>query len=321
MRTKLTQPQRWLVLLVCYCCTQTPIYGQTDIDAIMMSRNNFCTGVMYGSSQWDQYWEGTNKRNNENLGTVTTKMVGVMGNYGLSGRVNLLFSLPYISTSASAGTLHGQKGFQDLSLWVKWMPVETAFGNGTFSLYGLAGLSAPMSNYTPDFLPMSIGLHSKNLSLRGMADYQLGAWSTTVSATYVARSNIRIDRSSYYTTEMHLTNEVEMPDASSFNIRTGYRSSRWIIEAVFNQWNTLGGFDITKNNMPFPSNRMNASSVGFNLKYNLPAISGLSIVANGDKVVAGRNVGQSTSISGGFFYILDFSHKKKAKQSKTPATK
>ena len=33
--------------------------SQTDQDAIMMSKNYFCGGAMYGHSSWKNYWEGT----------------------------------------------------------------------------------------------------------------------------------------------------------------------------------------------------------------------------------------------------------------------
>jgi hypothetical protein len=299
-------------MAVCICmmiCSS--LSAQTDMDAIMMSKNNFCTGFMYQSSQWDNYWEGTLKRTNENIGTVSTKMYGVMGNYGLSGKLNLLFGIPYVQTRASAGTLHGMKGLQDLSLFVKWMPIETQLGKGTFSLYGVGGISFPVDNYTPDFLPMSIGLHSTNLTLRGMVDYQVGNFFATASGTYVARSNIKIDRTSYYTTEIHATNEVAMPDASNLQLRTGYRSGRMIAEAILNNWTTLGGFDMTRNNMPFPSNKMNVTTAGINIKYNLAAVEGLSLIAGGNVTLAGRNMGQATSINAGVFYIFDFSKKVK----------
>lgn len=303
-------------MAVCICMMVcSGLSAQTDMDAIMMSKNNFCTGFMYQSSQWNNYWEGTLKRTNENLGTVSTKMYGVMGNYGLSGKLNLLFGIPYVQTKASAGTLHGMNGVQDLSLFVKWMPVETKWGTGTISVYGVGGVSFPVNNYTPDFLPMSIGLHSTNLTLRGMVDYQVGNFFATGSATYVARSNIKIDRSSYYTTEMHTTNEVAMPDASNLQLRTGYRSGRMIAEAILNNWTTLGGFDITRNNMPFPSNKMNATTAGINIKYNLAAVEGLSLIGGGSVTLAGRNTGQATSINAGVFYIFDFS--KKVKKSTT----
>ena len=72
-----------------------------------------------------------------------------------------------------------------------------------------------------------------------MADYQRNNWFATASYAYIARSNVTIDRYTYYTTEMHYTNEVKMPDASQFNFRAGYRSETWVAEAVFNQWTTL----------------------------------------------------------------------------------
>ncbi len=316
MKTLIKRTRKWL-LLIAMIVTAHQGMAQTDFDALMMGKNNFCSGLMYSSGKWDHYWEGTFKRDNQNLGNVSTQMIGYMGNYGISGKLNLLFGLPYVTTKASMGTLAGQKGLQDLSLWVKWMPIEKEIGKGTLSVYGLGGVSFPVSNYTPDFLPLSIGLRSTNLSVRGMVDYQLGHWSTTASATYVARGNITIDRTSYYTTEMHLTNEVSMPDATSYNIRSGYRSSRILAEAVFNNWTTRGGFDMTKNNMPFPSSRMNMSSVGYYIKYNLKAVDGLSLITGADFVVSGRNVGQSSTFSGGIFYIIDFSKKKTEKQPTT----
>ena len=118
------------------------------------------------------------------------------------------------------------------------------------------------------------------------------------------------------------TSSVEkLPAVNTINFRTGFRSDWLIAEAVFTQNKTLGGFDITKNNMPFPSNEMNATSVGVNFKYEIPKVAGLSLVGGGNQVIEGRNVGQSTGYYGGFFYILDFTKKNKKKSdSKTTST-
>src|ERR1700743_58608 len=94
--------------------------AQMDYDAIMMAKKNFCGSVMYNHSSWDHYWEGTFKRNNLNLGTVSTQQFSVMGNYGITHNLNILIGAPYIRTKASAGSLHGQHGVQDLSGWLKW---------------------------------------------------------------------------------------------------------------------------------------------------------------------------------------------------------
>ncbi|MEO5684222.1 MAG: hypothetical protein ABIQ88_16395 [Chitinophagaceae bacterium] len=307
------------VFFTCLMASVAQVNAQTDADAIMMTKNNFCVGGMYSYSSWKNYWEGTLKRDNQNLGTVSTQMIGVMGNYGISSKLNVLFSLPYVQTKSSAGTLHGQKGIQDLSLWVKWMPFEKQVGPGTLSIYGVAGLSFPASGYVCDYLPLSIGLRSTNVTLRAMADYQAGSFFATVSGSYVLRSNVKIDRTSYYTTEMHYSNKVEMPDAAQWNVRLGYRTSRMIAEALVGQGYTLGGFDITRNNMPFPSNKMNMTTAGVSLKYNLKAVDGLSLIAGGNYTLAGRNVGQATAVNGGIFYILAFKGHKKATDN-TPKT-
>jgi hypothetical protein len=303
-----------ILLITAFLIMATPLItnAQTDMDAIMMEKKQFCVGPMYAYSSWKNYWEGTLKRDNANLGTVSTQAFALMGAYGISGKLNILFNVPYIKTKASAGTLHGMQGIQDLSLFVKWMPIEKQLGPGMFSLYGIGGVSFPLSNYVVDFLPMSIGIHSTTATARLMLDYQIDKFFATGSASYVFRSNINIDRTSYYTDQIHLSNEVEIANASNFNFRTGYRSSKLIAEAIVNIWTTLGGNDITRNNMPFPTNKMDATTVGGNIKYVVSKNHNLSLVGGGNYVVAGRNVGQATTFYGSVFYILDFSHKTKS---------
>jgi hypothetical protein len=290
-------------------------FSQTDIDGLLMQKNFFCVGPTAGYSNWKNYWEGTLKRENLNMGRVSSTNFMLMGNFGITNKLNVLFGLPYVKTKASAGNMAGQKGLQDLSLLVKWVAYQKHIAQGDLKAILVGGYSTPVSNYTADFLPLSIGLHSKNATIRVMADYQRNHWFATASYTYIARSNVTIDRYTYYTTEMHYSNEVKMPDASQWNFRAGYRSETWVAEAIFNKWTTLGGFDIPRNGMPFVSNKMNATSIGLNVKYETP-VDGLSIVANGSTTVAGRNVGQATGFNAGVFYILDFSKKKK-KEKKT----
>lgn len=284
-------------------------WSQTDVDAIMMNKKQFCSGLMYQYSSWDEYWEGTLKRNNENLGTVSTQSVMVMATYGITGNLNIIAGAPYIWSEASAGTLHGMEGIQDLSFYVKWKPLTKEFDQNKISLFVIGGISTPLSDYVVDFLPMSIGSGSTNLIARGMADYRHKKFTVTGSASYIHRSNVKIDRTSYYDTELHLTNEVDMPDVTFYQLRTGYRGKYLIAEALLSNWNTLGGFDITRNNMPFPSNEMDATTVGFNVKYTLKKFTHLSLLGGANYTVSGRNVGQSTSFNAGAFYAFYFKEK------------
>lgn len=288
-------------------------FAQTEMDAIMMNRKQLCNGFVYTHSSWDEYWEGTFKRTNLNMGTVSTQSVMYMGAYGITNKLNIVAGLPYVWTKASSGTLHGMKGLQDVAVFVKWKPITKSFGRNKFSLFTIGGISTPVTDYVIDFLPMSVGLGSTNLTARGIIDYQRGKLSLTGSAAYIWRSNVKLDRDSYYDTEFHLTNEVKMPNAANYQLRAGYRGKYLLAEALLTNWTTLGGFDITKNNMPFPSNRMNATNVGVALKYTLPKAPGISLIAGGNYVVAGRNMGQSKSFNAGVFYAFYLGKENKSK--------
>jgi hypothetical protein len=49
---------------------------------------------------------------------------------------------------------------------------------------------------------------------------------------------------------------------------------------------------------------MNGTSVGAHVKYFLPFITNLELIAGADFVIAGRNMGQSQTYTGGLYYIL-----------------
>ncbi len=297
--------------LICLLVFPHSATAQTDADAIMIPKNYFCGGFMYSNSSWKNYWEGTFKRNNLNIGTLSTSSYGAMVNYGVSNNLNLLASVPYITTYASGGTLEGLKGVQDLMFTVKWRALRSNFGTGRFSLFAIGSASLPLSNYQADFMPMAIGSQSKSLMFRLLADYKIGKYFVTGSSEFMQRSLISIDRTSYYTTEMIYSNQVALPNLTNYALRTGYRSSTWIAEAVVQNNTTLGGFDIRKNDMPFVSNRMNSTMAGVNFKYSFVRLKGLELTAGGDYVLAGRNVGQSTTIHGGAYYLMNFSKNKK----------
>jgi hypothetical protein len=291
----------------------TPFLGmaQTAEDAIMMSKEQWCNGITYMHSGWKQYWEGTSKRENKNLGTVTTQSLMLMSVYGISDKLNVLVNVPYVWTSASAGTLHGLKGFQDIELDLKYEFYSTKVGKGKLSLFGVGGFSTPLSHYENDFLPMSIGLGSTNLSGRLTADFQKGIFFVTLSGVYVWRSDVTIDRTSYYTDQIHYTNKVYMPNQLNSNLNIGIRKTDLVAEVVLMDMYTIGGFDIRRNDMPFASNQMNMTSLGAHVKYFLPFVRNLEVVGGADFVIdvpelniAGRNVGQSQTYTAGLYYVL-----------------
>jgi hypothetical protein len=296
----------------CILFIQAFCLSQTELDAIMMNKTQFCNGLQYTHSSWKKYWEGELKRENLNLGKVTAQSVMYMANYGITDNLNVMIGAPYVWTKPSAGTMSGMNGIQDIAAFVKWRAYQKKIGKGKLSLFAIGGISTPLSDYVIDFLPFSIGLGSTNLTARGMVDYLIGKINITGSAAYIKRSNVELDRDSYFDTELHLTNQVDMPDAAQYQLRAGYRGKYLLAEGLLTNWTTLGGFDITRNNMPFPSNRMNNTTVGAYLKYTIKQHTNLSILGSANFTVAGRNSGQANAYSVGAFYAFYFSksHKK-----------
>lgn len=300
---------KFLILFSCILGAAQHASAQMENDGIMIPKNYLCPGIMYGNSNWSYYWEGTYKRNNGNLGSVNTNMYSLMVTYGITNNLIATVSLPYITTHASAGTLEGQKGLQDLALNIKWKGLKLQEGSSKFAVFASITGSIPISNYEADFLPLALGSHSKDLTGRLVLDYTYGKAFFTGSGAYMSRGNITIDRNSYYTTELINSNQVELPAMSDYNLRAGYRSKYFIAEMVGDISTSLGGFDIRKNDMPFPSNRMNMTTVGWNLRFRPHALYALELTGGYDRVVKGRNVGQSDMIHGGLSYIFGLTKK------------
>lgn len=284
--------------------------AQTDTDGLMMAKRNICGGFLYNYNSWNQYWEGTFLRKNENIGTVSSQSVMAMANYGITDDVNILVMVPWVYNQASSGTLICQSGIQDLTMLVKYAFLFETWKGFDVTMIGMAGGAVPLTNYVADYLPLSIGMQSKNAFGRCMLDIQKGKWYGTASTYYMARSNVEIDRNSYYTTELIYSNEVALPDVWGYNLRAGWRDGADLVaEVVFDQIKTLGGFDIRKNDMPFLSNRMESSRLGINLKLPIPKTNGLSLMASSMFTLGGRNMGKATNFSCGLVYLAMFSKK------------
>jgi hypothetical protein len=279
--------------------------AQMPSDGLLMPKKVVSAGVVYSQDSWDQYWEGTLKRSNGNIGTLTSKSVTMMAAYSVTDRLGLMAALPYVWTHASQGVLHDMSGFQDLALGAKFrlLRAETG-GHGTFSAFVAGVAVAPTSSYTPDFYPLSIGSAARRASGHLTLNYQSNsAWFASASASYEWCANVRLNRNSYYTDgQLYLTNEVVMPNVVRYTFSTGVDRGHWRIPVFLTQQRSLGGGDIRRQDMPFVSNRMDYVRLGSELMYALP--KNFSISFGAAHVLTGRNVGQSTTFTSGLGYAL-----------------
>jgi hypothetical protein len=281
--------------------------AQTLEDAEMLQPRELHATVMYGHDAWSEYWEGSLKRSNDNIGTVSTKSVTWTAGYGVNERLTLLASLPYVWTEASQGVLHGMQGRQDVTVMAKYrLLLSTIGGRARLKVLAVGAAGMPTSDYTPDFLPLSIGLHSKSVTARGAMHLQdRTGWFLDGFAERVWRSNVTLNRVGYYTDgQWTESNEVAMPDVAEYRGTIGFQNSRWCVPVGLTTQRTLGGGDIRRQDMPFASNRMNFTMAHAELMYFLPRVSGLRLNLGAAHTLSGRNVGQSTMIMTGLTYAL-----------------
>jgi hypothetical protein len=283
----------------------SPAAAQGVDDGLMMPKGTLSAGILYSHDSWDRYWEGTLKRSNGNIGTLTTESITMVGGYSVTDRLGLMAALPYVRTHASQGVLHDMSGFQDLALGARFRLLSTGPARfGTFSAF-VAGVAAiPTSDYTPDFYPLSIGTAGRRAAGHLTVNFQSNsAWFANASASYMWCSNVRLNRSSYYTDgQLYLTNEVVMPNVVNYTLSAGIDRGNWRIPVSVIQQRTLGGGDIRRQDMPFVSNRMDFVKLQGGVMYDLP--TNFSISLGAAHTLTGRNVGQSTTVTSGLFYAV-----------------
>jgi hypothetical protein len=283
-------------------------YGkaQTITDGIFMSKGSLYGSALYSNDSWNKFWEGTALKENKNIGTLMTQSINVTINYGIADKFNALVSLPYIATSPSAGVSQGMSGIQDLSLGLKYRFIQIK----NLSLIGVIGGSIPTNNYVTDYMPFAIGSQSKNAYARGILYYTFPKnLALTLNGSYINRSNIKIDRAMFYTGDKAIfSNEVALPDVVNIGAKFGYNSFRWQLEGTFENQTmgeTVGGIvDIRLNDVPLINSQFNFTRIGALGTYRITKLKDLQVIGSVNKIITGRNVGESLTFSLGISQFI-----------------
>ncbi|MFX5668467.1 hypothetical protein ABTE14_19595, partial [Acinetobacter baumannii] len=88
---------------------------------------------------------------------------------------------------------------------------------------------------------LSIGLGSTNISAKLIANYQQKFLNIRLAGTYAWRSNVSLDRTAYYTTQIIYSNKVNMPNVANYNLAVGIHKKYLLVDAFVNNMTTLGG--------------------------------------------------------------------------------
>jgi len=299
--------RHFYLLMFLFLCTTAS--AQTPTDGLMMPQGQLCILGQYSNSKWENYWEGETKRSNLNLGSLTTQSAMLMGNYGITKNLNAMIGLPYVWTSSDVSYITGQKGLQDLSVFLKYQALEIEAAGGAFKVQATGGLSTPVSNYTPDLLPFSIGLHSQTASLRAVLNYtaDFGLY-VTAQAGHTWRGNTTLDHNAYiFDNQLIYSDEMPVPNVFDYAARLGFIKPRFQAEVWYDAFTGLSGDDIRYNETPQASNKMAAGQAGVFGKYFIT--KRFALLAAVSQVLSGRNVGEALTWTAGATYFLDINKK------------
>lgn len=282
------------------------LLAQTPSDHLMMSKYELCIAASYDQGKWDEYWEGTYLRTNDNIGTFTRSTLMPMIAAGITDKLNILIATPYVKTESTGGQLAGVQGFQDLSIALKYLLLKKELGIGNLSVLATAAYATPMSNYLSDYLPYSLGLGTNEITLRGIVHYELkqGIYIRGAGA-YLWRGQTEVERDYYYNNGSYYTTWMDVPNAVNYNATLG----GWLfdhslqLEAGYMSLKCVTGDDIRAYNMPQPTNKMEVEQVSFFAHYYFKkVVKGLGVLGYYSQVIDGRNMGKSTTLGGGVTY-------------------
>jgi hypothetical protein len=297
---------RFLGLLCASLGILTIAHAQTPLDGLMMPKGEICIALQYEQGTWDRYWEGTSVRVNQNIGTFTRQMGMPMIVGGITDKVNVILSLPYVKTGASAGQMAGVQGIQDFGISVKALLLEKTLGKGKLTGFSNLSFSTPASNYLSDYMPFSLGFGAKELGIRAIGKYELDKGPyVRASSSYLHRGTTAAEREFYYADGPFYTSTMNVPDAiqSQFTLGSWLFNYRLRVEASLTTFRSTSGDDIRTYCMPLPTNKVDFDRVeGFAQYYFKNNGRGLGLIASYQQVISGRNMGQFSGFGLGITY-------------------
>jgi hypothetical protein len=279
--------------------------AQTPLDGLMMPKGEICLAIVYENTAWDRYWEGSTIRVNQNIGTFTKQMGMPMIVGGITDKVNVILSLPYVKTAASAGQLTGAEGIQDFGISVKALLLEKSIGKGKLTGFSNLSLSTPASNYLSDYMPFSLGFGANELGIRAIGKYELDKGPYfRASYAYLNRGTTQADREYYFSNGSFYTSTMDVPDAFQGQVTVGswMFNKKLRVEASLTTIRSASGDDIRTYCMPLPTNKVDFDRIEGFAQYYFKTNGGFGLIASYQKAISGRNMGQFSGYGLGITY-------------------
>lgn len=270
--------------------------AQSPVNGFMQKKGNGSVVVSYNAESYDEVFLVPKKVSGVPIfNEIKIKSASIYATYGLNDKLNVVLNVPYIQAkgAASEQVLQNlnfrniQRGFQDVSAYLKYKPFSTTTSSGTFNLVGAIGIKTPLGRYTVDEgLQTIVAIGNRATSLNALA---IGVFKN--NSGFFASGQVG-----------YCLRNKKVPNAFISELKLGLIKTHFYVDAFIANQTSLSGTDILAEGFQgfFPSTKVNYSRVGLNVF--VPIFSQFGLCAGSSTYVYGRNLGKSTSYYGAVAY-------------------
>ncbi len=249
----------------------------------------------------NSFFEGTALApgNPGGAGDLRANIVNLYAEYGITDKLSVDLSVPYIAIEAANGALTLDEedqfegayasGVQDLNLFAKYKLYENHSDAGCIKIGAAAGVGFPLSDYEPRGV-VSIGNKAKTVNIDGIFQYEFPF-------------NLFVEAQGGYSYKD--SDGLDVPNAFAYGFKIGYFSEHFYLHTEIDIQDSIDGLDIGGPGFRGPGDLPNTEVDYTLLNFTLyvPVYKDIIGLSTGySNVIAGRNANKETTISVGLVY-------------------
>ncbi|WP_109437921.1 MULTISPECIES: transporter [Aquimarina] len=289
------------MILIVFLLSVSSITAQTIINGFFPKKKDLTIASSYSYKSYDNFFRGetATKNNPANMGTISSTIYSVYGEYGILDWLSTSATVPYISIENETGALDPVQGtsqvegFQDLNVFLKAKVIDKKFNNNAkIALGGATGITVPVGGYEEAGI-LSLGSGATVFDGCGFVQF-------------TTPSNLFVELQAVYSLKNN--SDFEVPNALMYSAKLGYYNKWFYAHAKIGVQNSLSGFDIGSQEFiaaggarALPETEVDYTNL--NLDLYVPVYKNNFGISTGYAVnMEGRNYDRASSFSVGLVY-------------------
>ncbi|HVS66749.1 MAG TPA: transporter [Thermoanaerobaculia bacterium] len=250
-----------------------------DLDGFAPEPGHGDVAFSLSFDSYDEFWVGTEKVSVPELGTVDTFSASLWWRHGLTERLTVVATVPYVDVEGDGTANLSDSGAQDLSAFLQYRIWSGAAGRTRHSFSVGVGGRTPVGDYEGDS-PISLGDDTTDALLRAVWLVQAGRWYVSTQTGWDFRGD-------------------PAPNGLPLAVTAGRSFGNLTPSVTWYRYWADGGTDIGPG-VPFPSNKDEFERFAAKVFARVTPRFGVAI--GGFTTLDGRNSGDTDGYAVGLVY-------------------